>query len=345
MIFLSGLIGMMALGSLAFVAIQPDDDELEDDGYSDMPGTEPQETEDGSGGAFPEPDGFTQDAQDPEPDKLAAQTPPPAYDIQVEARDDAADADTPLSLFGTEDDDEIDGSGADEQIRGLDGSDTMDGGAGDDTLLGQVGPDDLYGGAGDDVLSGGIGNDTVMGDAGDDLLSGGVNSDALHGRDGDDTLTGDGGRDTLFGGNGDDLLSGVTADADGQDSDMRDYLNGGAGDDLVVASDDDVVWLGAGSDSLLLGDWMTGPGAQVLDFDEAEDQLMVVYDELPSGETPDLGMRLSAEDPSVTEILLDDQVLATMPTEDAPALESVVLIAEQTLGDLGAAGTGLRLAG
>ncbi|CAN0257951.1 unnamed protein product [Chrysoparadoxa australica] len=56
-------------------------------------------------------------------------------------------------------------------------------------------------------------------------------------------------------------------------------------------------------------------------------------------------MRHNATNPALTEILLGDEVLATLPTEDAPDLSNVVLIAESSLIDLGLEEAAIRHAG
>ncbi|SNS98574.1 calcium-binding protein [Antarctobacter heliothermus] len=352
MFFLTGLLGMMAIGSFAFFSIGSADDDLEsEDGFDPM--------EDAEVSGDPDDDLFQShtetDPADALPDDPVGKQPAtddsvPTVDRAQTDPDDVAPEDVYEDVYGdafsgTDGDDLIFGTEADEMIGGSDGGDTLDGGDGDDTLEGQNGPDDLYGGNGADTLSGGTGHDTLHGGAGGDLLRGGTGDDALHGRSGDDTLLGDRGQDTMFGGDGDDLISGVRLNGDGVDIDQRDYLNGGDGDDTVVAGDDDIVSLGAGADVLVLGEWMTETGAEILDYDDDEDQLMVVYNDALHGDAPDLDMRPNATNPSLTDILLGDDVLATLPTEDAPDLSNVVLIAESALADLGLEDAAIRHAG
>lgn len=81
----------------------------------------------------------------------------------------------------------------------------MFGTADNDVLDGGGGSDRLYGKEGDDHLIGGTGSDTLDGEAGDDTLEGGDDSDALYGRDGADTLIGGRGNDDLAGGDGADV--------------------------------------------------------------------------------------------------------------------------------------------
>lgn len=74
--------------------------------------------------------------------------------------------------------------------------------------------------------------------------------------------------------------------------------------------------------------------AQFTDFNGAEDQLMVVYDDSTGDESPELEMRQSADDENTTEIVVGGVVLATIPTEDAPVLDAVVLVGESTASEL-----------
>lgn len=148
--------------------------------------------------------------------------------------------------------DSIQGTTADDTIRGQLGNDNIDGGAGDDKLFGGAGNDVINGGAGNDKLSGfggadtlnggdgndvifggfgsdtinaGAGNDEAFGLVGNDVISGGAGADVLKGNNGQDTINGNGGSDTLAGGNSDDNLNGGGGD---------DVVSGGKGDDTLA---------------------------------------------------------------------------------------------------------------
>lgn len=108
----------------------------------------------------------------------------------LDAFETAVTALDPAILFGTEGDDVIDGTaadnviyarGGDDLVAGLSGADTLYGGTGDDTLDGDNGRDRLYGEAGRDKLIGGDGNDRLFGGAGRDRLIGGDGNDRLRG--------------------------------------------------------------------------------------------------------------------------------------------------------------------
>lgn len=72
-------------------------------------------------------------------------------------------------------------SSADEQVEGRSGDDVIDGRGGNDLLQGQNGNDHIFGGTGDDFLAGGSGDDQLFGGAGFDTLEGGSNDDLLTG--------------------------------------------------------------------------------------------------------------------------------------------------------------------
>jgi len=71
-------------------------------------------------------------------------------------------------------------------IFGTTENDTLNGTGGPESIFGFAGNDDLNGGGGDDVLHGGDGNDTLRAGAGNDLLDGGADPDTLQGQGGDD---------------------------------------------------------------------------------------------------------------------------------------------------------------
>ena len=135
----------------------------------------------------------------------------------------------------------------------------------DDQVNEYAGSDHLTGSAGEDHMDGGAGEDTLLGGRGDD---------GLYGNDGNDHLDGGSGEDVLFGGNGNDHLEG------GSD-DVRDFLKGGRGDDLLIAQEADVLTGGDGSDTFSI-DASAGAfdkSAQIIDFNENEDQIEIILDE------------------------------------------------------------------
>ncbi|MCC3475035.1 MULTISPECIES: cadherin-like domain-containing protein [unclassified Microcoleus] len=134
-------------------------------------------------------------------------------------------------LYGGKDGDDCEGGDGDDEIRGDRGDDKCDGGEGNDTL---------YGGKDNDTLSGGTGNDTCKGDDGDDWV---------HGNDGKDDVDGGSGSDTVYGGKGDDTCNGGEGNDTVRGDRGNDNVNGGEGNDTVNGGkDNDTVIGGAGND-------------------------------------------------------------------------------------------------
>jgi len=102
-------------------------------------------------------------------------------------------------MFGTNDND---------NLEGIDGIDVIFGMSGNDRIIGNDGDDCLIGGDGDDRIIGEGGNDTIFGEAGMDRLNGGSGDDLIFGGDSDDRITGNRGNDLLDGGNGFDVCVG-----------------------------------------------------------------------------------------------------------------------------------------
>jgi Ca2+-binding RTX toxin-like protein len=131
-------------------------------------------------------------------------------------------------LYGTSFADNVNATGAQVPVTlyGLDGDDLLEGGFNNDLLYGGNGNDTLSGQAGDDTLQGEAGDDTLIGGAGYDSLRGDAGNDLLTGEDGNDILTGGTGADRVYGGNGDDLIF----IRDGQ---IDALVDGGAGTDSM----------------------------------------------------------------------------------------------------------------
>ncbi|MCW7541648.1 hypothetical protein OOT46_28005 [Aquabacterium sp. A7-Y] len=209
-------------------------------------------------------------------------------------------------LTGSQYSNRLEGLAGDDTLYGMSGHDVLDGGSGSDRLFGDIGDDRLDGGGftgTPDLLAGGAGNDsyvfhgdetlveraeegtdevlsttnatlgthfenlTLSDTAGPGVLNGGGNNLAnlITGNRWNNVLFGLDGHDTLRGDSGDDVLSGGTG---------NDQLRGEAGDDLLHG--------GAGRDRFVFGAPDGGRGDEVLDFDPAQDTL-VLLDELDTG--------------------------------------------------------------
>ena len=208
-------------------------------------------------------------------------------------------------MFGGEGKDVLNGLEGADSLHGEDGNDVLSGGDGDDTLFGNNADDTLHGDAGDDALQGSAGNDVLDGGTGDDVVQGGLD---------DDTLSGGLGADSLFGGWGNDLVNGVVDNPDTaalDDTDGADFLNGGSGDDTVIAGIGDIVTAGDGADDIVLGDWIPeGGAASIVDFDGADDNILLVYDD--AEETPEVTVQAAPDNPADAQVLMDGVVVANV---------------------------------
>ena len=107
----------------------------------------------------------------------------------------------------------------------------------------------------------------------------------------------------------------------------RDYLNGGAGDDTLIADANDVVTPGIGQDKIILDAANADKTpTSIIAFDSRYDSIIIAHnDKLQTPHKVDL--RLSSGDPSLTEIILNGAVLATMNTVTGFKASDIVLVA------------------
>ncbi len=102
------------------------------------------------------------------------------------------------TIIGGDGPNKIFGSNQDDFIQGRLGNDTIRALAGNDDVYGNEGNDELYGNDQADKIFGGVGSDKIFGGFGDDpALRGGTGNDAINGQLGSDRLTGDQGDDTI----------------------------------------------------------------------------------------------------------------------------------------------------
>jgi Ca2+-binding RTX toxin-like protein len=145
----------------------------------------------------------------------------------------------PVTINGTANGDEIEGTSAKENINGL---------AGDDELFGGGGNDVIDGGAGEDYIDGGTGNDVIRGGTGDDWLEDYGGNDQYKFAAGD-------GFDVIF-----------ESDEDGPStSDQLNFEGGIDPTDLWFARyDNDLVIARLGSyDGVVMLEWFSSPSQQI----------------------------------------------------------------------------------
>lgn len=310
---LAGLLGVLAAGAAAFVGFETEPIE-KDEPPADAGGTEKPDGGDGS-----VPDLLQEAAGGPvqipaEGRIIVGQDIPEAID-GTPGQDQINGYEGADTIRGGDGDDLIHGSDGQDDLAGDAGDDTLHGGAGEDILRGGDGSDHLFGHGGEDTLHGGTGDDSLVGGAGDDLLFGDDGNDALHGDIGNDTLQGGLGQDTLFGGWGDDVITGIVDDPATptlEDIDGRDYLNGGGGNDLIIAGRGDVISTGSGSDTIVLGDWLTEEDqAEILDFSHADDRLAVLYDDT-DGHRPEVSFEPDEDRQDYRHLVVDGVRIAVL---------------------------------
>ena len=335
MLWLAGLMGLMAVGAVAFVDPQTNGDE-EDDFVDPSTSDETLPSAIAANVSFssqPE-DNFEPDYDPRGGDDAALLEPATPSDAdQVTLTDGSADDDQLDGtqgndrMLGNAGDDALDGSAGNDELRGGTGDDTLSGDVANDTLHGQSGVDDLHGGADSDVLFGHNEDDFLYGDAGDDALQGSAGNDVLEGGEGadtlsggldDDTLTGGAGADVLFGGWGNDVLNGLMRNTSGSDEDDADFLNGGGGDDSILVGSGDIVTAGEGADEIVLGDWLTsGTAAHITDYDVEDDSIVLVWDDSAAGSLePRITLSVDPDSADQTLIMIDGAVVATVNGSD-----------------------------
>lgn len=208
------------------------------------------------------------------------------------------------SITAGDGDDEAYGGDGKDFIMAGDGNDSVYGEAGNDIINGEGHDDMIYAGQGDDDVTGGAGADQIFGGEGADVLSGDMGNDAIDGGFGNDLVAGGAGADELFGGAGDDTIWGQSAGA--QDTDA-DFLNGGDGNDYLVLGQNDWGNGGAGADTFAVTDF--GANAQIVDFDPAQDQLLIQYDPEQIG---DPVVTVQIGDGGETLVLLNGNLVASL---------------------------------
>ncbi|MEQ5869973.1 hypothetical protein J4E08_08670 [Sagittula sp. NFXS13] len=138
-----------------------------------------------------------------------------------------------------------------------------------------------------------------------------------------DTLSGDFSNDASSGGSGGDIQSGVASDETELNAEGSNAPYSGAADTVSLGAEG-----GEGADAMMPGHWLTGEAATMMDYDAAEDQIVIVYDDSALDTAPEVEIRVSKTNSDVTEILLNGQVLTMLPTADAPALDQLFLVGE-----------------
>ena len=152
------------------------------------------------------------------------------------------EVDVPVTAYGGDMADQLEGGIKD---------DVLDGGGGADVIDGHDGDDQISGGDGGDTLTGGDGKDTITGGNDNDTITGGDGKDDIEGGAGDDLIEGQGNSDKISGGTGEDEIYGGYKDAPTGEPDAGDEIFGNARSDIIYGRDgDDTIDGGSGHDFL-----------------------------------------------------------------------------------------------
>ncbi|MEG4801005.1 cadherin-like domain-containing protein [Microcoleus sp. ARI1-A2] len=173
-------------------------------------------------------------------------------------------------IYGGKGKDDCEGGDDDDEIKGDRGDDKCDGGGGNDTLYGGKDNDTLSGGSGNDTCQGDDGNDWVHGNDGKDDVDGGSGSDTVYGGKGDDTCKGGEGNDTVRGDRGNDNVSGGEGNDTVNGGKDNDTVIGGAGSDGCSGDDGDDTVMGGSGDDTTTG----GAGNDNVSGDEGDDSVV-----------------------------------------------------------------------
>ncbi|TMV04841.1 calcium-binding protein [Ruegeria sediminis] len=340
MFLMAGLLGLAAMGGVAYAMSGVLGDEAEDEEGSSA----------GAVAADEQPQGNYLEIEDQPEETPEAVTPRPTAGVfnefmgnlivvGDEADNDLSglDGNDQINGYGGQDviaggagNDTLFGAGGNDVLEGGPGDDELHGGDGDDVLLGGDGPDALFGHFGDDRLDGGAGDDRLIGGQGNDWLSGGDGDDALQGGDGDDVLEGGAGEDTLFGGDGNDVISGH----DGAEGNAKDYLNGGAGEDRIFADSGDIVSGGDGSDDVILMDSAPSEAVTVTDFQPGADRLLVTWDDAANPD-PEIAIRPDPDTAGLTRILIGGHEVAHLYSAQPITPDDIQLMRPADLASFG----------
>ncbi len=163
---------------------------------------------------------------------------------------------------GTEGNDRIHATTADELILLYGGNDKVWASSGDDCIVAGPGNDHVYEGTGDGVVLGGPGNDKIDTGAGNDSVYGGEGNDKIETGSGEDYVEGGPGNDNIKSGSGDDVVFGNEGNDVIRSGSDDDLVYGNEGNDVIRSgSGNDMVYGGSGNDVLRGGsgnDWLYG---------------------------------------------------------------------------------------
>ena len=138
---------------------------------------------------------------------------------------------------------------------------------GDDSLLGSVANDTIYAGNGDDRIDGRDNEDRLYGNDGNDAISAGSGEDTVYGSDGDDVMAGVKGDDELYGESGNDVYCFNRGDG-------HDYIDNYPG---TSSGEIDTISFGVDIDPADIAAYVNANGNLVLAINGTDDNIAVEW--------------------------------------------------------------------
>lgn len=164
------------------------------------------------------------------------------------------------------------------------------GSSADNIVEGNGGKNTIYGGAGKDVLYGYGNDDKLFGGSGNDTLFGGSGNDKLYGGSGNDHLQGESGQDDLYGGLGNDVFYFKAGDSTVSETDViRDWNKGDKIDLSAIDAKESWwdwgVWRDTGKQDLAFGGQNSNPSFGQVTWYQADGNTYVVADTTVLGDS------------------------------------------------------------
>ena len=108
-------------------------------------------------------------------------------------------------------------------------------------------------------------------------------------------------------------------------TDIPVYASGGGGDDTIIAGQSDIVTTGDGADVIVLGQWLEDAATEIMDYDAADDSLLLVWD-LKEDPDPQVAILADEADASVNHVLVNGTEIATVHGATPPDPLDIILV-------------------
>ena len=137
------------------------------------------------------------------------------------------------TIFGTQNNDVLNGGNTNDLIFGLEGNDIINSGNGKDCIVGGDGNDMIYAGNEKDVIVDMGGNNYLDGGNDRDKIVAGPGNDNIKGNNENDTINAGNGNNTIDGGNGNDIIVSGSGNDNIKGGNNNDKVNAGGGNDTI----------------------------------------------------------------------------------------------------------------